>query len=316
MAIPTRRQLNNEVDRQFRERYPDAPDSLDRNNPRHARFITAWLELRDDVLNEWTDNVFHEFFPAVGSLDRNDPSQAEFIDYWTDIRHQILEDAPPKFNWDSYSGSKADSGEAHAVPDNGDGVHGVAPQGDFAPNIEDIAEPEPSVAEEIRKILEGVHGIETVGEAAAILAKAEALELGLQATGGFLTVVLAGWEVLDSFETGERIANAMGVCYGVMFEIKDMPDADLVRPDWPITDSEWNDELDAWREGLAVGRRRGRDTKNRNHLLLAIAKEAQESPDQAEWAVLNAMWQHIRPQLRAGEYTAEWLDWPTPRPYR
>jgi hypothetical protein len=97
MALPTRDQLNAEVDRQFREQYPQAPERLD---PDQAAWVNAWLGIRDQVLNAWTDEVLFRFFPDAGQLDPNNPNDAQLIEYWTDIRDQIRDGVSGRWSWD------------------------------------------------------------------------------------------------------------------------------------------------------------------------------------------------------------------------
>lgn len=99
MTVPTRTELHAEVDRQFRVRHPEAPEQLDAQDPGQASLVEAWLEIRDSVVNEWTDRVFRERFPTAGKLDPNDPGDDQLIEYWLDIRNQIRDDATPRYNW-------------------------------------------------------------------------------------------------------------------------------------------------------------------------------------------------------------------------
>ena len=75
-TLPTREQLDEAVDRSFREFFPDAPKRLDPNDPEQADLVSTWVGLRDGILNEWTDRVFFAFFPnAPKKLDpSNSPS--------------------------------------------------------------------------------------------------------------------------------------------------------------------------------------------------------------------------------------------------
>jgi hypothetical protein len=103
MALPTRDQLHDEVDRVFRELFPTAPERLDPDDPNQSDLVAAWLEQRDITVNEWTNAVFFEFFPDAGKLDPDNPGDAELIEYWLDIRDQIRDDAPPKYDWSGSS---------------------------------------------------------------------------------------------------------------------------------------------------------------------------------------------------------------------
>lgn len=110
MTIPSRQELHDEVDRRFFDAHQDAPPRLDPDDPDHQVYITAWLAIRDDVVNQWTNDVFFAFFPAVGRLDPDNPDHAQFIDYWIDIRDQIRDDAPPKHVWDAAPEPVANAG--------------------------------------------------------------------------------------------------------------------------------------------------------------------------------------------------------------
>ena len=96
MTVPTTADLNAEVDRQFHEEHPEAPAQLDSNDPSEADLVAAWVAIRDSVVNDWTDKVFYEFFPAAGKLDPNSPADQQLIDYWLDIRNQIRDGATPR----------------------------------------------------------------------------------------------------------------------------------------------------------------------------------------------------------------------------
>jgi hypothetical protein len=97
--VPTRNELNTEVDRRFHELHPEGPARLDPHDPGQAELVKSWLEIRDAVVNEWTDKVFSEHFPAAGKLDPKAPADKQLIDYWLDIRNQIRDDAKPRFDW-------------------------------------------------------------------------------------------------------------------------------------------------------------------------------------------------------------------------
>lgn len=101
MAIPTQAQLYEEVDRRFAAEHPDAPSRLDPDDPAQATWVSQWLEIRDHVLNEWTDFVFAEFFPGTGRLNPSDPGDATLIEYWKDIQHQISTGETGRWSWDS-----------------------------------------------------------------------------------------------------------------------------------------------------------------------------------------------------------------------
>ena len=99
-TLPTRQQLNAEVDLMFREFFPDAPKQLNPNDPKQADLVDTWLGVRDGILNQWTDKVFFSFFPnAPKRLDPNNTDDAQLIEFWGDIRHQIRDGPPGKYHW-------------------------------------------------------------------------------------------------------------------------------------------------------------------------------------------------------------------------
>jgi hypothetical protein len=98
VSVPSQAQLYDEVDRLYHERHPDAPYKLDRDDPEHRPWVERWLEIRDDVVNEWTNQVFFTWFPSAGKLDPNDPADGEMIRCWLDIRDQIRDDASPQID--------------------------------------------------------------------------------------------------------------------------------------------------------------------------------------------------------------------------
>ena len=101
MTLPTRDQLNAEVDRLFFIDHPDAPQRLDPDDPSQASLVQAWIEIRDRILADWTDSVFYEFFPHAGRLDPNNSDDAQLIEYWKDIQHQICNGPPGQYSWDN-----------------------------------------------------------------------------------------------------------------------------------------------------------------------------------------------------------------------
>lgn len=99
MSIPSQAELYAEVDRQFKAEHPEAPDRLDPNDANQQAWVHRWLELRDHLLNEWTDHVFFEHFPHAGRLDPANPADADLIEYWKDIHHQISSGETGRWNW-------------------------------------------------------------------------------------------------------------------------------------------------------------------------------------------------------------------------
>ena len=101
MALPTQAQLYEEVDRRFAAANPQAPQRLDPNDPNQQQWVHEWLQIRDSTLNEWTDYIYHEFYPGSHKLDPANPADADHIEYWKDIHHQILTDETGRWSWDT-----------------------------------------------------------------------------------------------------------------------------------------------------------------------------------------------------------------------
>lgn len=93
--IPTREELYAEVDRLFRQDFPDAPDQLSRNRPEDEWYRDAWLAIRDKVLYSITDEVFFDGAPgAPYPLDPDNPDHDSYVREWIDIRDAIMNNAP------------------------------------------------------------------------------------------------------------------------------------------------------------------------------------------------------------------------------
>lgn len=58
VQIPTRDELNAAVDKLYLERHPDAPNPIDPDNPDHRPWQDEWLAIREEVVNQWVDNIF------------------------------------------------------------------------------------------------------------------------------------------------------------------------------------------------------------------------------------------------------------------
>lgn len=137
MTLPTTEELNAEVDRQFHDSFPSAPEKLDPDDPAQDSFVQEWLGIRDRVLNDWTDGIFYDFFPEITRGTRLDPgnsAHAQYIDYWNDIYHQLKNGSGGQFDWSgapptASTAPPADDGTAStATADNrdGDGATGTA----------------------------------------------------------------------------------------------------------------------------------------------------------------------------------------------
>ena len=97
MTLPTREQLDAETDRKYFLQYPNGPRVIDPDDVSQDPYEAAWLQIRDEVLYYWTDDVFKRFFPTAGQLDAGD---GVLIEYWNDIKEQIS-GRPGRWSWDT-----------------------------------------------------------------------------------------------------------------------------------------------------------------------------------------------------------------------
>jgi hypothetical protein len=132
VSVPTRAELHAEVDRQLRDRYPDAPERLDPDDPSQSELVAAWLELRDDIVNVWTNDVFFRHFPEARKLNPDDPGDALLIEYWLDIRDLIRDDTPSRYNWQGDS----PPADAQAPPPRLVDIHNLGGGGRFVLDFE------------------------------------------------------------------------------------------------------------------------------------------------------------------------------------
>jgi hypothetical protein len=88
MTLPTPEQLHHETQRRYTSSHADAP--ADAVEP-------AWLQIREEILCEWTEAAFNAFFPTAGNLADDD---TVLIEYWTDIKMQIAGEAG-RWSWDN-----------------------------------------------------------------------------------------------------------------------------------------------------------------------------------------------------------------------
>jgi hypothetical protein len=90
------------VEASFRPQHPEAPYHLDPDDPDQADLRAAWIEIRDEIVNRWTDDAFFELFPSAPQrLDPNDASHSLYIDYWLDIRDRIRDGDAPRYDLES-----------------------------------------------------------------------------------------------------------------------------------------------------------------------------------------------------------------------
>ena len=152
--------------------------------------------------------------------------------------------------------------------------------------------PAPSAAEQVSEVLDGLHKIVDVAEAAGYLA-GEAGELALEAIeplSAVLVTVELFTNVIHAMETEERGCSMRGWCYAMLYGALEMgappeptfqgslagPDQDqLDKQGWDQGVSEGQQELASGTEGVALS----------NKLLLRVARDGNPA------TTVNALWQ-------------------------
>jgi hypothetical protein len=117
MTLPTREDLLAHVEFRFRELAPEAPVSLDPDNPAHEAMIRQWHQAHHEVLSKLTDETFFGYFPqAPAHLNPSNPEHATLIEYWKDIAEQI-DGRSGRYDWSN--GSFAATAAAQPQADTG-----------------------------------------------------------------------------------------------------------------------------------------------------------------------------------------------------
>ncbi|MBV9509769.1 MAG: hypothetical protein JO303_05760 [Caulobacteraceae bacterium] len=161
--------------------------------------------------------------------------------------------------------------------------------------------PDEDTATRVHNVLEGVEGLTSVTDAAAILADVEAVEVVAEPLDGVLAVVGMMLGVWEALETPHRTLAYQGYSYGLLRRCAGMSDP-TPNPGWPDPADIENDYSD-FNSALAKAKSDAQDTKLRNQILLAMAKfGAQE--------VLKAVWDKVIPDedhlMRM--FTPQWPD--------
>jgi hypothetical protein len=95
MGIPTRDELFAEVDRTFRDWYPDAPRKLSRSGSHDAAYREAWLRIRDQTLESEVNRIYWERFPdGPMQIDPENPDHNHYVNGWLEIRDAIMSNTP------------------------------------------------------------------------------------------------------------------------------------------------------------------------------------------------------------------------------
>lgn len=313
MALPTQAELYEEADRQFFAANPDAPRRLDPDDPAQAHLVQDWLTRRDQILNGWVDGIFASFFPYAGKLDPNDPGDGTLIEYWLDIRDSIRDGKPSHYNWNQPPTDTSATSTTPSTPTSPTPT-ATAPTVDAGPPSVPVHMDENEVKEYIHAILEGEHYVGHTAEVIAYLTPAEAEGLfvsvmeGLGVVGMVASTALMFWEVIHAFGTGLRLQEQEGFCYGIMWQVAEMPDQPKQFVDW--LDDSATDLRDAFYGGVAEGREKAAAVALHNRVVLATTYYQLKGSD-LDWArfyVLNDLWQ----QVRESEHARDRLEWPKP----
>ena len=169
----------------------------------------------------------------------------------------------------------------------------------------------------VHHALEGAHVIGDSAEVLGLLAQAagagqhSALVIMGETLGpiGMIasTVIVIG-ATIHAFGTGKRLQEQEGFCYGVMWEVYGLPNADKTFIDW--FDDSAEELRESFYEGVASGREKGAETEIRNRVILATVyyQAAGDDLATAQAKVLNDIWQKVRETDKG----RDWLGWPEP----
>lgn len=134
----------------------------------------------------------------------------------------------------------------------------------------DVTGPDEDTTTRVHNVLEGVEGLTTVTEAAAILADVEAVLTVVEPLDGVLAVVSMILGVWEALETPHRTLAYQGYSYGLLRACAGMSDP-KPNPGWPDPSDVDNDYSD-FNEAVAKAKKDAQNTKLRNQILLAMAK--------------------------------------------
>jgi hypothetical protein len=130
--------------------------------------------------------------------------------------------------------------------------------------------PDEDTATRARNVLEGVEGLTSVSEAAAIIADVEAIEVIAEPLDGILAVVGMALGVWEALQTPHRTLAYQGYAYGLLRSCAGM--ADPTRNlGWPDPADVQNDYSD-FDQAVVKAKTDAQNTKLRNQILLAMAK--------------------------------------------
>jgi hypothetical protein len=172
---------------------------------------------------------------------------------------------------------------------------------------------ERELAEYIHKALDGTHVIGSLAEIAEVLAHVpEASELastlaGVTIAGNVAMIVLMYWEIIKAVQTHERMSEAKGRCYGIMWQAMNLADRPAPHLGPYLPKSTLEAGRAAFVRGVAEGRKIAQKPVVRNRILMTVAKEGSEG----EWFVLNALWARAVAK-ESISVRGSFIPWPTP----
>jgi len=164
-----------------------------------------------------------------------------------------------------------------------------------------VTGPDEDTATRVHNVLEGVEGLSTVTEAAAILSDCESVLTVVDPLDGVLAVVGMALGVWHALQTPHRTLAYQGYSYGLLRACASMDDP---KPNsgWPDPNDVENDYSD-FNDAVAKAKTDAQNTKLRNQILLAMAKFGAGK-------VLKDVWDKIIPDddhlLRM--FTPQWPD--------
>jgi hypothetical protein len=301
VTLPTRDQLNLEVDRRFREFFPGAPQRLDPDDPDQADLVKSWVGIRDGILDDWTDETLYTFFPGIRGqkLNPNDAGDGQLIEYWKDIHDQIRDGAPGQFNWDGAPADSSASATTSTSP-------ATSPA---APGVPDVGG-DSSFAEEFKtwahRTMAATHGAASIIEIASYWASEGSTLLTVAEFTNPIGYAVMAFDllsdVIEAFGGGLDREESRGVVFGLVWETIGHPDLprqpmalnSVGLPDDPLHSDERSAE--AFDEGVRKGRAKAKDPEVRYDLGIAIAGTMAKdnlSIDRAANLVLNELFRQF-----------------------
>lgn len=172
--------------------------------------------------------------------------------------------------------------------------------GDVADDTTAVSGPDDR-AKTAQEVLDGIHGLTSVADAAAILADCEAIGVIAEPLDGILAVAVMILGVWRALETPHRTLAYQGYAYGLLRACAGMTDP-TPNKGWPDPGDVDNDYSD-FDKAVAKAKTDAQDTKLCNRILLAMAKFGEGKVLKDVWDKIVADDDHL---LRM--FTPQWPD--------